>query len=72
MFDWNTCDTEDEVVETIIDGLGWIRRQTCLELISSIIYEEGFDFDEIKQMIEEVDGSVYHIPKAGLDEDSNY
>lgn len=72
MLDWNNCETEDEVVETLIDGLGWIKRQTVLELIASIIYEEGFEFDEIRKMIEEVDGSVYHIPKAGFDEDGNY
>lgn len=69
MFDWNNCETQDEAVEVMIDGLAYISRQTCLEFIASIIYEEGFEFDEIRKVIEEVDGSVYNIPRAGQDED---
>lgn len=70
MFDWNNCETQDDVVEVMIDGLAYISRQTVLELIASIIYEEGFEFDEIKKVIEDVDGSVYSIPRAGQDENS--
>lgn len=71
LFDWRLCEDEDEAIDEICEGLRHFNRNTLLTIVSSIVYEVGFDLKEIAVRIDEIDGSIFSIPVGDGNEDKD-
>lgn len=57
--DWNILEEPEEVIEEICDGITLVDRDSQLRLISSLIYNLDFTYEEIERTIREMDEEVY-------------
>ena len=71
LFDWNLLEEDDEVVDELIDGFKRLSRDNMLTFISSVIWEMGFEYDEITDRIDQCDNCFYSIPDPAEKHDSS-